>query len=202
MRFFRVPYLIQSLFWNRKWTGRDPSSVYLTFDDGPDETVTPWLLEFLNKENIQATFFCIGSQVEKYPAIYKKMKQFGHMVGNHTYNHEKGSRTDNEEYLKSIKKTDDLMNTILFRPPYGRLTREQERQVTRMGKKTVMWTWNAHDYDHTIDEETIVKKAALIKGGDILLFHNSKKSAKLMMACLPKVIGIIKEKNLIFKTVA
>ena len=173
MRFFRVPYLIQSLFWNRKWTGKDPSSVYLTFDDGPDETVTPWLLEFLNKENIQATFFCIGSQVEKYPAIYKKMKQFGHMVGNHTYNHEKGSRTDNEEYLKSIKKTDDLMNTILFRPPYGRLTREQERQVTRMGKKTVMWTWNAHDYDRTIDEETIVKKAALIKGGDILLFHNS-----------------------------
>ena len=65
-----------------------------------------------------------------------------------------------------------------------------------------MWTWNAHDYDQNMNEQTIIKKAALIKDGDILLFHNNLKSAKLMMACLPKVISIIKEKNLIFKTVA
>ena len=94
------------------------------------------------------------------------------------------------------------MNSTLFRPPYGRLTREQGRKVNMMGKKIIMWTWNAHDYDQNMNEETIIKKAALIKDGDILLFHNSLKSSKLMMACLPKVIGIIKEKNLQFKTVA
>ena len=199
---FRIPKFISLIYSKRIWRMPCQDSIYLTFDDGPEEKSTSWLLDLLKKEDIKATFFCMGRQIESHPKLFQEILNHGHAVGNHTYNHENGSQTDKEEYLNSIKKTDELMSTILFRPPYGRLTRAQERQVTRMGKKTVMWTWNAHDYDRNMDEETIIKKAALIKGGDILLFHNSKKSTKLMMACLPKVINIIKEKNLIFKTVA
>ena len=201
MRFFRVPYVIQSLFWNRKWTGKDPSSVYLTFDDGPDETVTPWLLEFLNKENIQATFFCIGSQVEKHPVIYKKMKELGHVIGNHTYKHEKGTKTSADLYLNSVKATDSILKSNLFRPPYGRMTLKQERLLLNSNKKIIMWSWISHDYDKNIKPNKIVSKANNIRGGDILLFHNNKKAKKNIMSTLPEVIQIIRDKNLTFNAI-
>ena len=202
MPLFRVPNIVQSVYGNRQWKGKKNGCVYLTFDDGPEEKTTLWLLELLKEKDIKATFFCLGKQIESHPKLFKEILNHGHAVGNHTYNHEKGSQTNSQKYLNSIIKTDDLMSTVLFRPPYGKLTRRQENKIIMMGKKIIMWTWNAHDYDQNIDEETIIKKAALIKDGDILLFHNSVKSAKLMMACLPKVISVIKEKNLIFKTVA
>ena len=202
MPLFRVPNIVQSFYGNRQWSGNKKGCVYLTFDDGPEEKITSWLLELLKKEDIKATFFCLGKQIENYPELFQEILNNGHAVGNHTYNHEKGSHTSSKKYLNSIKKTDILMNSTLFRPPYGRLTRDQVRKVNMTGKKIIMWTWNAHDYDQNMNEQTIIKKAALIKDGDILLFHNNLKSTKLMMACLPKVISIIKEKNLIFKTVA
>ena len=202
MRFFRVPYLIQSLFWNRKWTGKDSSSVYLTFDDGPDETVTPWLLEFLNKENIKATFFCVGSQVEKYPVIYKKMKEFGHIVGNHTYNHEKGTKTSADLYMESVQATDSILKSNLFRPPYGRITSKQERLLLNSNKKIIMWSWISYDYDKNTNPNTIVSKANNIKGGDILLFHNNQKAKKNIMSTLPEVIRIIREKQLKFNLIS
>ena len=202
MRFFRVPYLIQSLFWNRKWTGKNTRAVYLTFDDGPDETVTPWLLEFLKKENIQATFFCVGSQIEKHPIIYKKMKELGHIIGNHTYNHEKGTKTPANEYIASVKKSDSILKSNLFRPPYGRMTAKQERLLLKLNKKIIMWSWISHDYDKNINPNTITRNAKRIKGGDILLFHNNEKAKKNVMKSLPKVIRIIREKHLTFNAIS
>jgi peptidoglycan/xylan/chitin deacetylase (PgdA/CDA1 family) len=202
MRFFRVPYVIQSLFWNRKWTGEDSTSVYLTFDDGPDESVTPWLVNFLKKEKIPATFFCLGSQVKKHPELYDQIISHGHSVGNHTFNHEKGIKTADSSYLKSIKATDLVFMSNLFRPPYGRMSLRQGRLVLNMNKKIIMWSWISHDYDKRIDSNTIVRKARKIKGGDILLFHNNSKSLKNTIESLPEVVRIIREKHLTFKAIS
>jgi peptidoglycan-N-acetylglucosamine deacetylase len=202
MSLFRVPSLIQSLFWGRQWKGKDKDCVYLTFDDGPDDTTTPWVLELLQKENIQAAFFCLGNQIERHPAIFKKIIEQGHSIGNHTYNHEKGNKTKSTDYISSITKTDVLMNSELFRPPYGRITRKQKGEITGLGKRIIMWTWNSHDYNQKIGIETIIKKAKLIKGGDILLFHNNAKSMKNMMGSLPEVIRIIRDKRLTFKPIS
>jgi peptidoglycan/xylan/chitin deacetylase (PgdA/CDA1 family) len=200
MSLFRVPVFIQSIYRSRQWKGVDKDGVYLTFDDGPEDTTTNWLLEFLKKENIKATFFCLGKQIENHPILFQKILENGHAIGNHTFNHEKGSDTDCQQYINSIVKTDNLMNSKLFRPPYGRLSRGQSESIRRMGKKIIMWTWNSHDYDQHMKEEIIIKKATSIKGGDILLFHNSIKSADHMITCLPQIIHIIKKKNLAFKT--
>jgi len=200
MVFFRVPFVIQSFYKNRKWTGDNSKSVYLTFDDGPDGMITPWLLDILKKEKIQATFFCVGSQVAKYPSTYKKIVDLGHRVGNHTYNHEKGTKTPADEYMKSIKMTDELIDSNLFRPPYGRMTKRQERLVLKSKKKIIMWSWISHDYNENMNANTIIKKAVKIKGGDILLFHNNLKSKKIMMSSLPEVIKIIRDKGLTFNT--
>lgn len=202
MFLFRVPFLIQSLFGQRQWKGDDSNCVYFTFDDGPDKGSTKWLLDLLRKEKVPSTFFCLGNQIEKYPELYNDIIKKGHAIGNHTYNHEKGSKTNKKKYISSVQKTDAVMNSNLFRPPYGRLTREQSVSLKKMGKKIIMWTWNSQDYNKNVSAESILKKAALIKGGDILLFHSNPKSAEKLKKCLPEVIRMIKEKNLKFKTLA
>lgn len=202
MSLFRVPVIIQSIYRSRQWKGAGKDGVYLTFDDGPEEITTKWLLDILKRENIKATFFCLGKQIENHPVLFQKILDNGHAIGNHTFNHEKGSITECKQYIDSIVKTDDLMSSRLFRPPYGRLNWKQSKSVKKLGKQIIMWTWNSHDYDQHMKEETIIKKAALIKGGDILLFHSSINSANQMMNCLPQIIRIIKKKNLVFKTLA
>ncbi|MDO7609383.1 MAG: polysaccharide deacetylase family protein [Crocinitomicaceae bacterium] len=202
MFLFRVPYLIQFLFGKRQWKGDDLSCVYFTFDDGPDLRSTEWLLDLLNKENIPSTFFCLGSQIEKHPELYDDIIKKGHAVGNHTYHHEKGSKTSTKNYISSVQKTDALVHSNLFRPPYGRLTKNQMISLKKMDKKIVMWSWNSQDYNKNVSSESILKNAKLIKGGDILLFHNNSKSARTIKQCLPEVIRIIKEKNLKFKTLS
>ena len=146
MPLFRVPYIVQSIYRNRQWRGNKKDCVYLTFDDGPEEKTTMWLLEFLKKEDIKATFFCLGKQIESYPDLFQEILNNGHAIGNHTYNHEKGSHTSCKKYINSIKKTDVLMNSTLFRPPYGRLTREQERKEERSWKSGRLSRWERYHH--------------------------------------------------------
>ena len=72
----------------------EKDGVYLTFDDGPEEKTTKWLLDILKRENIKATFFCLGKQIENHPVLFQKILDNGHAIGNHTFNHEKGSITE------------------------------------------------------------------------------------------------------------
>ena len=196
--FFRVPTLVQLVFNRRVWKGADKNTVYLTFDDGPDPETTPWVLSLLKKESVKATFFCIGKNIEENPMIFKQIIAQGHAIGNHTYGHEKGSKTKTEDYLKSIKKTEQLHPAGLFRPPYGRANLKQVNRILSLGKKVIMWTWNSQDYKKEITADTIVKNARKIKGRDILLFHNSEKSKLNMQESLPGVIEIVRQKELNF----
>ena len=99
MPLFRVPYIVQSIYRSRQWIGNKKDCVYLTFDDGPDEKTTLWLLELLKKEDIKATFFCLGKQIESCPELFEEILNNGHVVGNHTYNHEKSSFNQRWRYI-------------------------------------------------------------------------------------------------------
>ena len=197
--FFRVPFLVQLLFNRRIWRGEDSNAVYLTFDDGPDIETTPWVLDLLRRENVKATFFCVGQNIENNPSLFKDIVNNGHAIGNHTYKHEKGSNTKKMAYIDSVHKTDTIHPSTLFRPPYGRINIFQVSKLISMGKKIIMWTWNAQDYKKSLEHSQIIDKARTIKGRDILLFHNSKKSEQNMKNSLPEVIKIIKQKKLFFK---
>lgn len=199
MMFFRVPLLVQLLFSRRVWKGENRNAVYLTFDDGPDQLTTPWVLDLLKKENIKATFFCIGKNMTKYPDIFQSILDDGHAIGNHTYAHEKGIKTSIDSYLQALNKTDEIHHSSLFRPPYGRINLKQVKKIKALGKKIIMWTWNAQDYKKNMNPNTIISNAKRIKGTDILLFHNSIKSKRNMMESLPSVIRIVKQKNLSFQ---
>lgn len=111
MIFFRTPSLLPWLFPDLTW--REPSEakeLYLTFDDGPVPGPTEFALDELKKANAQATFFCIGNNVNKNPDLFKKVLAGGHTIGNHTYNHVSGWGTKNSDYLENIDECNRELN--------------------------------------------------------------------------------------------
>src|SRR5688500_12958247 len=88
--------------------------IYLTFDDGPHPVITPFVLDALKTANAKATFFCIGNNVHKYPAIYKRIIDEGHSTGNHTYNHLNAWKTSDTDFLKDVEKAENLIKSPLF----------------------------------------------------------------------------------------
>ncbi|MEH6763927.1 MAG: polysaccharide deacetylase family protein [Aequorivita antarctica] len=198
-----MPRFIQRLYPERTWAfSRKSNAVYLTFDDGPIPEVTPWVLDELKKHNAKATFFCIGENVQKHPEIFRRITAEGHSVGNHTFNHLKGTKTETPAYIKNVLLAEELINSKLFRPPYGRITSKQARILQEKGFKIVMWDIISYDYDATIAEEKCLQNVLKnIKPGSVIVFHDSLKAEKNLRYVLPKVLEFIGEKNWLSKPI-
>lgn len=200
MHIFKTPLVFRWIFPRKVWGVSASNKVYLTFDDGPTENVTTWILSELAKENIKATFFCVGENAKQHPALMETIRNQGHTIGNHTMRHENGNKTDKEAYLKSIEEAASFTSETLFRPPYGRLPISYVKSI-RKKYKIIMWSWLSYDYDSNISEETIISKAKKIKAGDILVVHDNVKVEERLKVILPQIIAIVKEKGLEFDIV-
>lgn len=162
--------------------------LYLTFDDGPTPEVTPWVLDCMKEYNAKATFFCLGRNVERYPEIYKQILDEGHMVGNHTYSHLKGWNTSNSEYLNDISLAGQIVESNLFRPPYGRVRKTQIREI-RKDYNIVMWDVLSQDYNGSITPQKCLENVeSNIKPGSIIVFHDSDKARKNLYYTLPQIL--------------
>src|SRR6059058_889111 len=118
--FIKTPWLVKQLFRQNTWNlPRTDHAVYLTFDDGPHPVITPWVLEQLKRYNAQATFFCVGENVVKYPDVYQRIQAEGHAVGNHSQHHPNGWESYTEVYLADVQEAATHITSHLFRPPYG-----------------------------------------------------------------------------------
>ena len=115
-----------SLLWKVKTKEKE---LYLTFDDGPHPTITQWVLDVLDQFSAKATFFCLGKNVALYPEIYKEISRRGHKVGNHTHDHFNGWKTLNHDYLANTQKAAEVIDSKLFRPPYGKIKPSQIRKL-------------------------------------------------------------------------
>ena len=164
-------------------------AVFLTFDDGPHPESTPRLLELLAKYDARATFFCLGQNVEKHPAVYDSIIAEGHAVGNHSWSHPDGWITGTPRYLADIEKASGIIRSRLFRPPYGRITPCQYRQVKR-NYEIIMWTRQFDDYKENFNPAKAPLKK--INPGDILVMHDSVKSSKNTLPLLKKLLPLIK----------
>ena len=189
MYLVKTPKFIQNLFPNYIWKVQETEKVlYLTFDDGPIPEVTPWVLDQLEAYNAKATFFCVGENVEKHKSIYKQLKEFGHAVANHTYNHLNGWVEDNATYFVNVRKCAALVKSDIFRPPYGKLKRKQAQFLQRH-YKIVMWDVLSGDFDPKItNEECLNNVLEHAKPGSIIVFHDSLKASKKLKYTLPKVL--------------
>lgn len=179
-----VDQILPSVLW--RFATKEPI-IYLTFDDGPIPEVTPWVLDLLAKNNAKATFFCIGANVKKYPEIYQRILDEGHTVGNHTHNHLNGWKTGNKEYFTNIKECGKWVETTLFRPPYGKLSQSQLKQLKKK-YQIVMWSVLSKDYDAEVRPESCLGNVLTSRPGDILVFHDSLKAEENLRYTLPRLL--------------
>lgn len=200
--FTKTPAVIRQLFKHTTWklpNGR--SAVYLTFDDGPIPYITEQTLDVLNQYAVKATFFCVGQNVEKNPSIYHRILEEGHQVGNHSYNHLNGWNTENETYLSNIEKCNQLVQSKLLRPPYGKINRSQISAL-KEHYTIVMWDVLSGDFDpKTTVEKTIENVLNAVEAGSIIVLHDNEKCGAKMLQALPQIIMGIKEKGFVFETI-
>ena len=192
-------YLVKTPFWLRALypacTWKMPSTdkvIYLSFDDGPHPEATPFVLDQLKKYHAKASFFCIGKNVLSYANIYEQILQEGHVVGNHTYDHLNGWKTDTASYLENIKSASNLIVSNLFRPPYGRISQNQLKNIAAdkwMPQQIIMWDVLSGDFDLKLTGEqcarNVIKHA---KSGSIVVFHDSAKAWDRLQVALPLVL--------------
>jgi len=200
----KTPWLLKKLYPQLVWdVNHDSRCIYLTFDDGPIPIVTPFVLNILKQYNARATFFCIGDNVRKHPEVFQQVKADGHVVGNHTYNHLDGWKTNNETYLENFLLADELIGSNLFRPPYGRIKKSQVKLLNeaKPGLQIIMWNVLSGDFDISLKPEKCLDN--VIKNtspGDIVLFHDSLKAFNRLEYVLPKAMEVWSKDGYVFKT--
>lgn len=178
-------------------------TVYLTFDDGPHPTATPFALLELKKYDAKATFFCVGENVTRFPNIYNDILQQGHSTANHTFNHMNGWKTDDHIYIENIEKASIYIDSKLFRPPYGLIKRSQTKKLQQKHPdwKIIMWSVLSGDFDRELSPEKCVENViSNIRPGSIVLFHDSEKAWERMNYALPKVLEFCKKQGWEMKT--
>lgn len=189
------------LYPNALWRmDRNERSVYLTFDDGPIPSSTPFILDTLAQYNAKATFFMVGENVLRYHDLYNRIVEEGHQVGNHTFNHMGSLKHWALTYGINIQKANELIHAHLFRPPHGWMRWSVYWWLSRR-YQIVMWDLVTRDYSKWMTAEDVlnnVKRYA--RNGSIITFHDSTKSIDKLRYALPEALKWLKEQGYEFKT--
>jgi peptidoglycan/xylan/chitin deacetylase (PgdA/CDA1 family) len=180
------PPLLKRIYPDSVWNIQTEEKViYLTFDDGPIPGLTEWVLDELKKFNAKATFFCVGSNIQKHPELFARLKNEGHTPANHTIHHIKGFKNTAKVYLEEAEACRKLVGNNLFRPPYGQLKPSQYKALKANGFKIVFWDVISYDYEK-IKEEQCLKNVITHTGkGSVVLFHDNVKAEKNLRYTLP-----------------
>ncbi len=195
------PFWVRKIFYGFNWKVKNRTkAIFLTFDDGPTPEVTDWVLQTLKEYNAEATFFCLGRNVERHPEIFQRIVEAGHATGNHTYSHLKGWKTPTKEYIDDIELAAQFIPSKLFRPPYGKIHRRQIKWLKKNDYKLFMWDVMPEDYNHQITPEKCLDIAVkYTNGGTIIVFHDSVKASHNLYYVLPNFLKYFAEKGYYFK---
>ena len=192
MRFFNYPFIAKFFFKRSFFSGnKKQKSVYITIDDCSEKTTTLRIAEFLYKNSVQATFFCIGKYLDR--QIISTLKRYGHSLGNHTFSHLNGLNCATNEYLKNIEKFDAIYQTRLFRPPYGKMKLKQYKELIESGKKIILWNLMSYDFDNSLNEEKIIQKIfRKTRNGTVVVFHCNEKTKDKIKEILNRYVNYLK----------
>lgn len=203
--FIKTPWWLKKLYPDRIWSmPPGEKDLYLTFDDGPHPEITSWVLQELKKADAVATFFCVGNNVANHPDIYNRILAEGHSTGNHTHTHLNGWKADDQAYLKDIAEAANYIQSDLFRPPYGRLTSFQEKNLAPVmkGKKprVVMWDVLSADFDPDVTPEKALENVIFnAKPGSVVVLHDSEKAFPRLEFILPRLLQFFAGKGFSFR---
>ncbi len=200
-------YLVKTPWWLKRlyssaltWKiPAEENEIFLTFDDGPHPAITPFVLYCLRQYNAKATFFCIGKNVQKYQQVYRQILNEGHTTGNHTYNHLNGWKTNDAEYIKDTTLAKKYIESNLFRPPYGRISKSQIQQLKPLFK-IIMWDVLSGDFDVNLSPQKCLKNVTTYTvPGSVIVFHDSEKAFPRLQYALPKALQFFTEKGFVMK---
>ena len=183
--------------------------VALTFDDGPSDYMDK-VLDILKENDVKATFFLIGSHVEKYPETIKRITEEGHEIGNHSWSHRNFSKLTADEIKQELDKTAEIIVSAggevsnLFRPPYGSSSEESEAVIYAHGYNIVNWSVDSKDWSGISVNRILSNVQSRLAPGSIILMHSSgrKKAMTNMLSALPKVIALVREQGYELATVS
>ncbi len=201
MYLVKTPWIVKQIFPEFIWSiDTNEKNIYLTFDDGPHPSITPFVLEVLKKYNAKATFFCIGKNVAAYNDVYKKIIDEGHRIANHTQQHLNGWKKDTETYVENVISASKFINSNLFRPPYGKLKRNQALSIIEKSYQIIMWDVLSGDFDKNISKEKCLQNViSKTQQGSIVVFHDSEKAFEKLSYCLPRVLEHFTQLGFTFK---
>lgn len=205
MQIISPPKIITGLYHSLEWKmpACSQKKIYLSFDDGPTPSVTDFVLNELNKMNSKATFFCIGVNIEKHKELFRELIAEGHQVGNHTQHHLNGWKTCTEKYVQDIEACKEAIGQngyehqgkLLFRPPYGKITRQQIKAV-KSEYRIVMWSILSYDWlpeRHT--GQCLNNVVSHLKNDAVVVMHDSLKASVNIKKTLPSLLQICRDKG-------
>ena len=203
MRFISIPLVAKILYSKAKKSFPEAKGkLFFTFDDGPNPSVTPLVLDLLKQHDAKATFFCLGKNVEQFPTLFERIKLEGHSIGNHTFNHVNGFKTRTSEYLTEVDKAHKIIQASLFRPPYGKM-RLNQYYILAKDYKILLWDVMSYDFDQSLsseDCEALVKKHA--KEGSIVVFHDTAKAKKRLLSALQNLLKYYSNMGYSFESIS
>ncbi len=199
---FKTPYVAKVVYPSLIWDmPSNENKIYLTFDDGPHPDITVSVIELLEKYNARATFFCVGENVKKFPDTFNHIKSHGHSVGNHSYNHLNGWKTKSNDYFLNIEKANKLIGSNLYRPPYGRISPAQIKQL-KQDYKIIMWSVLSYDFDARVSNESCLENSIKnSRPGSIIVFHDSEKSKEKMFYACEGFLDYFSQKGVEFASI-
>ncbi|MCM1268031.1 MAG: polysaccharide deacetylase family protein [Bacteroidales bacterium] len=177
------------------------TKIALTFDDGPDPVYTPQLLDGLKEREAKATFFLMGKQAESYPELVKRIREEGHLIGNHTYSHLQLNKNNREAFKAELVKTNELLleitgeETAFVRPPYGSWDKELETELTML---PVLWTIDPLDWCSDNVQGIVKKVTDRAEENAIILMHDAYPSS--VTAAL-EIVDLLEKQGYEFVTV-
>ena len=191
----RISLFVKPPGWIRKISSRldwripvEEHVLYLTFDDGPVSGSTEWILEELEKYGAKATFFCVGENVRGNPELYAKILKAGHAVGNHTFSHLNGYRTGLRHYVNDVYRARKVIESRLFRPPYGRI-RPLSARILSPRFRIILWDVLSMDYDRELEPRMVMYNVvSKSRPGSIIVFHDNLKARENLEYALPRVL--------------
>jgi peptidoglycan/xylan/chitin deacetylase (PgdA/CDA1 family) len=184
--------------------------LYLTFDDGPDAEFTPRVLDLLDEAGMHATFFVIGEQALRSPALVRRIAAAGHGIGNHTFSHRHPWGMSESRARAQVRDGARAVSDVLgespryYRPPHGRSRTCMHEEARAQGETLVMWDLSAIDWGLLGTAARIDKRLARARAGDIVLMHdgrNRHNRPDQLLQVLPRFLQSLRERSTVSRVV-
>jgi peptidoglycan/xylan/chitin deacetylase (PgdA/CDA1 family) len=188
------------------WIHVDGPYIAMTFDDGPNATLTPKLLDILAAHHIKATFFVIGENVAQHPEVVARAAREGHEIGNHSWSHPNFGKMSDDAVRRELRRTDDAIKSAtgtgptLMRPPYGSLTARQKRWIhDEFGYQIILWDVDPLDWKRPGAAVVCNRILKETRPGSIVLSHDIHPGT---IEAMPSTFDQLEARGLKFVTVS